>query len=57
MSGWDNASLIAGEVKDPGKTYFPAVMFSVALCGLVYFLTMLVRRRAPTAWRQPRIPG
>lgn len=34
--GWDNASTIAGEVKDPQRTYPRAVVFSILLVTLTY---------------------
>lgn len=41
-SGWDYASLVAGEVENPDKVYFPAMMLSVGLAAGLYFLVLVV---------------
>ena len=51
--GWDNASTIAAEVKQPQRTYPRAMMAAVALVSLTYILpvaAMSMTKLSPTAW-------
>jgi len=51
--GWDNASTIAAEVKQPQRTYPRAMMAAVALVSLTYILpvaAMAMTKLSPTAW-------
>jgi amino acid transporter len=51
--GWDNASTIAGEVKDPQRTYPVAVIAAVALVAITYVLPMAAMAVAgvdPSSW-------
>jgi amino acid transporter len=51
--GWDNASTIAAEVKEPQRTYPRAMMAAVALVSLTYILpvaAMAMTKLSPTAW-------
>ena len=51
--GWDNASTIAAEVKQPQRTYPQAMMAAVALVSLTYVLpvaAMAMTKLSPTAW-------
>src|SRR3974377_1951409 len=51
--GWDNASTIAAEVKQPQKTYPHAMMAAVTLVSLTYILpvaAMGTPKLRPTAW-------
>jgi len=51
--GWDNASTIAGEVKQPQRTYPRAMLAAVALVSLSYVLPVAAMRLthlSPTAW-------
>src|SRR5208283_5077309 len=51
--GWDNASTIATEVKQPQRTYPRAMMAAVALVSLTYILpvaAMAMTKLSPTAW-------
>jgi amino acid transporter len=51
--GWDNASTIATEVKQPQRTYPRAMMASVALVSLTYILpvaAMSMTKLSPSAW-------
>jgi len=51
--GWDNASTIAAEVKQPQKTYPRAMMAAVALVSLTYIVpvaAMAMTKLSPTAW-------
>ena len=51
--GWDNASTIAAEVKQPQRTYPRAMMAAVALVSLTYILpvaAMSVTKLSPSAW-------
>ena len=51
--GWDNASTIAAEVKQPQRTYPQAMMAAVALVSLTYILpvaAMAMTKLSPTAW-------
>jgi amino acid transporter len=51
--GWDNASTIAAEVKQPQKTYPRAMMGAVVLVSLTYVVpvaAMWATKLSPTAW-------
>jgi amino acid transporter len=48
--GWDNASTIAGEVRDPGRTYPRALVIAVPLVALGYAVPLLVALSA-SDWR------
>ncbi len=51
--GWDNASTIAAEVKQPQRTYPRAMMAAVALVSLTYILpvaAVAMTKLSPTAW-------
>ena len=51
--GWDNASTIAAEVKQPQRTYPRAMMAAVALVSLTYILpvaAMSMTKLSPSAW-------
>ena len=51
--GWDNASTIAAEVKQPQRTYPGAMMAAVALVSLTYLLpvaAVAMTKLSPTAW-------
>jgi amino acid transporter len=51
--GWDNASTIAAEVKEPQRTYPRAMMASVALVSLTYIVpvaAVALTKLSPTAW-------
>jgi len=51
--GWDNASTIAAEVKQPQKTYPRAMMGAVILVSLTYVVpvaAMWATKLSPTAW-------
>jgi amino acid transporter len=51
--GWDNASTIAAEVKQPQRTYPRAMMAAVALVSLTYILpvaAVALTKLSPTAW-------
>jgi len=51
--GWDNASTVAGEVKNPQRTYPRAMLVTVALVAISYALPIWACRRAgvdPHAW-------
>jgi len=51
--GWDNASTIAGEVKDPGRTYPRTMLVTVALVALTYVVPVLAVAHSgltPSAW-------
>ncbi len=51
--GWDNASTIAAEVKQPQRTYPRAMMASVALVSLTYIVpvaAVALTKLSPTAW-------
>jgi amino acid transporter len=51
--GWDNASTIAAEVKQPQRTYPRAMMAAVALVSLSYVLPVAavwMTKLSPTAW-------
>lgn len=41
FSGWDNASTVNGEVKDPGRAYPRALFVMLPLITLIYFATLL----------------
>jgi amino acid transporter len=51
--GWDNASTIAAEVKQPQRTYPRAMMAAVVLVSLTYVLpvaAMSMTKLSPSAW-------
>ena len=51
--GWDNASTIAAEVKQPQRTYPRAMMAAVALVAITYILpvaAVALTRLSPSAW-------
>jgi amino acid transporter len=51
--GWDNASTIAGEVKDPGRTYPRTMLLTVALVALTYVIPVVAIAHtglAPASW-------
>jgi amino acid transporter len=51
--GWDNASTIAAEVKQPQRTYPRAMMAAVALVSLSYVIPVAavwMTKLSPTAW-------
>jgi amino acid transporter len=51
--GWDNASTIASEVKDPGRTYPRTMFVSVVLVAVTYLAPMLAMRHTglpPSLW-------
>jgi amino acid transporter len=51
--GWDNASTIAGEVEDPGRTYPRTMLLTVFLVALTYVIPVLAVAHsglAPAAW-------
>ena len=50
--GWDNVSTFAGEVKNPTRTFPLALMISVLLVTLLYFIPMVVTLGATTNWQQ-----
>jgi amino acid transporter len=53
--GWDNASTIAGEVHDPGRTYPRTMFLTVVLVALTYVIPVLAIAHtglAPAAWTQ-----
>jgi amino acid transporter len=53
--GWDNASTIAAEVKDPGRVYPRAMLATVALVTVTYLIPVLAMAHtglAPTSWTE-----
>jgi amino acid transporter len=51
--GWDNASTIAGEVRDPGRTYPRTMLITVALVAFTYVVPVAAVAHtglAPSAW-------
>ena len=51
--GWDNASTIAGEVDDPGRTYPRTMFITVALVTLTYVIPVVAMTHSglgPAAW-------
>jgi amino acid transporter len=51
--GWDNASTIAGEVKDPGRTYPRTMLITVVLVALTYVIPVMAVAHSglkPSAW-------
>ncbi len=50
--GWDNVSTFAGEVKNPSRTFPLALMISVCLVTLLYFIPIVVTLGATTNWQQ-----
>jgi amino acid transporter len=48
--GWDNASTVEGEIRDPGRTYPRALAWTFVLVVGVYFLALLPALSA-TDWR------
>jgi len=53
--GWDNASTIAGEVDDPGRTYPRAMFITVALVALTYIIPVAAVAHtglAPASWTE-----
>ena len=51
--GWDNASTIAGEVRQPQRTYPRAMLAAVGLVALSYIVpigAMSLTGLSPTAW-------
>jgi amino acid transporter len=53
--GWDNASTIAGEVDRPQRTYPLAMLLTVALVTLTYFVPVWAASRtgiAPSEWAE-----
>jgi amino acid transporter len=53
--GWDNASTIAGEVRDPGRTYPRTMFFTVILVALTYVIPVAAVAHTgllPSAWTE-----
>lgn len=59
FSGWDNASTVLGEVKDPGRGYVRALFVMLPLITLVYFATLLPALAATdwTTWTEGGWPA
>jgi amino acid transporter len=52
--GWDNASTVGGEVRDPSRTYPRALAIAVPLVAGVYFMALIPTLAATdwTTWRE-----
>ena len=48
--GWDNVSTFAGEVKNPGRTFPRAMIWSVVLVTILYLLPITVTLSATSNW-------